>query len=242
MLEMEIPGGGSSGGYYLGKVFSPEGRGRIQDNSEWVLQLIRASNNQVLSIIDSVGILQNPTTDSAKYYGTLPGHINNVRLLSDNYAGIPVYLRISPRRTGLTPYGMVLKYIQSNISKSTYFEYSDSNLYFEYNCDSLENHQLDSIYFNKLITYCDSVLLANGTLSIDYLFRVFITDKSKMSYFMNRYFVHDSDNYGHKWYSELIPSAPKPNDVKQYFNGLQFDNDYGLVKITKISPTPISEN
>ena len=236
-------GGGSSAGTYLGKIFSPAGQGRIQDNCEWVLQLVRYSDNIVLYKIDSVGILQNPNTDSAKFYGTQPGIVNNIRNLPNLYAGTTVYLRISTRRTGITPYGMELQYSRSNISKSTYFEYLESNTFYRYNCSVLERIQLDSIYFNKLISYCDSVFLSNGTLSVNYTRRISLKDSNQTKYFWSRYFTPiDTDDYGRIYYIENIPSSSKVNEVKQNFNGLQFGNDYGLIKITKIIPTPIKDN
>ena len=234
--------GGSGGGSYQDAVFNVGGANRIMDDNEWVLQLVRASNNQVLFSIDSVGINQNHNSVIAQYYGTQPDHINRSVNLPDNFASIPVYLRISTRRTGDTPYGMELKYTQSNISKSTFFEYSDSNQYYLYKCSQLDIKQLDSIYFNKLITFCDSVFNVNGTLSFNYARRIDISDSANSRIFWYKYFQPiDTNSNGLVFFKETIPEVPHANDVKHNFNGLIFGNDYGLIKMTA-SPLPITDS
>jgi hypothetical protein len=163
-------------------------RNTILDDSEWRLELRRASDKTLLHTIDSVGILRNENLIIAPHFGTDVVKMNHQRLLPSNYANIPVFLCISARRYGTTPYGMLLKLNPTHISLSSQMEYDSSNYLYKMKCGSNEIDYADSIYFDKIIQYTDSLFAVDSTISSTFIDRIFFPDSIKAAFFMNRYF------------------------------------------------------
>lgn len=159
------------------------GKNMILDDSEWVLQLVKASDNSVLSVLDSVGINRNPSTVLAQRYGFNNTKMNHTIDLPNDYADTNVYLRVSARRVGPTPYGMVLSIYRVPISLSSFCEYIDSICI----VTDIEYDSLNSLYFDKIIEYCDSLKLTGNRLDVETCLRMQLTAQQS-HYFHNRYF------------------------------------------------------
>ncbi len=136
------------------------GAGRIPDVTEWVLHIVRASDDKVVGTLDSVGVRPNPSTIFANYYGTTPGRMNHVRTIPSGLAGTTVYLRVSPRRYGPTPLGMALNKMTSWVSFSTLFEYTPTARTL---CTDEDIAYIQDKYFSELLSFTDSTMLATGT-------------------------------------------------------------------------------
>lgn len=135
------------------------GAGRVQDRTEWVVQIVRADNDKVVGTLDSVGVLPNPATMTVQRYGTIPDRTNHVRPVPSALAGTTVYLRVSPRRYGPTPFGLALNKITSWLSLSTMFEYAPTG---KLRCTDADVKYLQNAYFDELLAFTDSTMLATG--------------------------------------------------------------------------------
>jgi hypothetical protein len=125
------------------------GRGRILDTSEFVIQVVDATNGTVYGTIDSVGLLPNPTTDVAQRYGTSPDQALRVACpLPTEASGNTVILRVSIRRYGSSPRGMVLRRVHNGISLSAQHAVMppDGSSELPSWCDSRHGELLDSLY------------------------------------------------------------------------------------------------
>ncbi len=184
---------------WLDKIFVV-GKNRILDRTEFVIQLVRASDAQVLYTIDSAGIDVNPNNIVAPIYGTSPESINHTVNLPDNYAGEEVYIRISPRRWGTAPYGMKLSIEPAWISLSTLFEYGANNNFFKEKCSQSQNNTLDSMHFARVMKHCDTIKSITGHLPTGTI------ERKPMSEAQNDTIIkyyYDTVNYeGHIFYKE----------------------------------------
>jgi hypothetical protein len=136
--------------------------GVILDTSEWVIQLVDANTNEVLWTIDSVGIATNYDSPIARYYGTNPIRMNQIRDLPNEFAGDTVYIRISTRRYGPTPFGMWLYLSPISYSLSTFREYGKDCYFPGHACNFDYDDFERNYYFPRLIEYLDSVVAARG--------------------------------------------------------------------------------
>jgi hypothetical protein len=220
------------------------GSHKILDQTEFVVEIIRESDNTIIGTIDSVGVLPNPATKLALRYGTEPDSINHHCLLPSGYGGTKVYLRVSPRRNGPTPYGLVMRKITSWVSLSTLFERSPTSIL---KCSHSDLDTLRTRYVNEVIDYSDSVKLATGSLPGN--FKLFLQDSVHTAAYLNRYYVDSS--YTDSTYGNIRAWEEK--------DSLQFATEYysspilTLVKsqtaeiqlqasIESISPNPITDD
>ncbi|MCX7880338.1 MAG: T9SS type A sorting domain-containing protein [Ignavibacteria bacterium] len=134
----------------------------ILDTSEWVLQLVDAQNNQVLFVLDSVGISTNHSSIFANVYGTNPKRIMQERSLPNEFAGREVYLRISTRRFGPTPLGMWLYAYPSKFSLSTFYEHNESSCIIPWFKCNFDYQIFETLYFNKLLEFLDSLAISEN--------------------------------------------------------------------------------
>lgn len=81
---------------------------KFDDRSEYVVQIVRASDNVVLATIDSVGIDSTTTysTQMTPLYGTAVAQWCRQVSVPNGTSGVPIYFRIEPRQYGTSVYGM----------------------------------------------------------------------------------------------------------------------------------------
>lgn len=138
---------------------APEGT--ISDQREFVVQLRDAESDSVLVTIDSVGILPNQERRLVPRYGTDPTPYNHVRVLPPLGSG-RAYIQIVPRRYGgYLDDGFCLQApLQAKFNYSYMFEPQPNGDWVRY--DSATSvalvRQIDSLYFDRLIAYCDSIV------------------------------------------------------------------------------------
>lgn len=137
------------------------GTGRILDKTEFVIQLVRATDTTVIATIDSVGVSPNPNSQLAHRYGTDPDVMNHLRNLPNGYGGIPCYFRVSTRRFGPTPYGISFRINSSWVSQSHFNEYDSATIF---RCDSSYYYLIEDRFTNFVINYLDSVKTVTGKL------------------------------------------------------------------------------
>lgn len=186
----------------------------ILDTSEWVIQLISETTGSVLAVLDSVGFMPNDTNDLGIPYGTNPTRMNQTRQLPDEYAGERVYIRVSVRRYGPTPYGMFFNIGTSRINMSSFREYGICcNGEPDYSCN-FDIRKFDYYYYQKVIEYLDSIVAVNNrppkTWELPPLFFI-DRDSSYPAKILDRYFERDPSGGWLVWdYNDSQPSGKKP--------------------------------
>ncbi|MFW6222400.1 MAG: hypothetical protein ACOC3T_02185 [Bacteroidota bacterium] len=208
------------------------GRGTVLDRTEWVLQMVDAQTDSVLAVLDSVGVAPNPNSALAQRYGTDPDYANHEADLPEQYENRRIYLRISPRRYGPTPYGMDMNFITIPASLSTYYEISPNGFKKTTSqCDSL----LREKFFDYLIDYCDSMFVNYGHLGGGLQFAVFAEGKD--SIINNRYFNIDTVLEGGQiiWKLKAPPYGKKrlPDEYLPPYRDIE------KIEITGVGPNPI---
>lgn len=96
---------------------------RFDDGSEFLAQIVRASDGVVLAVIDSVGIGATGSYSVAMpvVYGTSANDWCRTASVVPAMRGIDVYLRILPKRSGSSPYGMSATRSASHLSRRALF-------------------------------------------------------------------------------------------------------------------------
>jgi len=96
---------------------------RLDDGSEFLLQVVRAVDGIVLAVIDSVGISATGSYSTATpaVYGTSVNDWCRAVNVTPVMRGANVYLRILPRRSGSSPYGMSATRSVSHLSRRALF-------------------------------------------------------------------------------------------------------------------------
>jgi hypothetical protein len=169
------------------------GVGNILDRSEWVIQVVRASDNTVLFNIDSVGVNPNPESIYAQRYGQYPTQMSHTRNLPSGYAGQEVYIRISPRRWGPTPAGFVMEEQRYKVCLSGLQEYSPYppdhvSGHYIFKCWSQSDRDaIENMWFNELISYSDSIKLATGHIPV--VTPLYFDLPGEEDFYNNRYFT-----------------------------------------------------
>ncbi|MBI3258112.1 MAG: T9SS type A sorting domain-containing protein [Ignavibacteriae bacterium] len=240
-----IDDGGSGGaGDGLGHAWLV-GQNKITDKTEFVVQLIRASDSVVLAVLDSVGVKQNPLSNYAPYYGTTPNHFKTIRVLPQGYGNTEAYLQVSPRRYGPTPYGIDMKMYSSWISNSTIFERDDTTQV--WGLTPAQNKIIDQQYFAQILSYYDSVKTATGHLPYEGAELLFSSD-SLGQIFDNRYYDQHTEPNGRVYYTEKsgfsknASNEPERSSVK---NGIVCANNICKLRdaqIESVMPNPSSGN
>lgn len=186
----------------------------ILDTSEWVIQLVNESSGAILAVLDSVGFMPNGSNDLGIPYGTNPTRMNQIRQLPDEYAGERVYIRVSVRRFGPTPYGMFFNIGTSRINMSSFREYG---VCCEHSGDScnFNLYKLDHYYYQKVIEYLDSIVAANNrppkTWELPPMY-FFDQDSNYTDKILDRYFERDS--ISHSW---LVWDTEEPLGKKSVY-------------------------
>lgn len=217
------------------------GQGKIHDKTEFVTKLIRASDNAVLAVLDSVGVNTNPSSDTVFVYGTSPVKTKQTRILPTGYGGTSVYLQLSPRRYGSTPFGIDLKH------------YCDVPWNFSSVIDSMGHGSQDStledsiliVQKTLLFNYCDSIISATGHLPQDSIMDRFLVEPPVMDSFFFRYYDSHTLPNGKKYYTVKSGYAKSSSmfDNSNKKNGIVCANNMCKIKdaeIQRIQPSPTS--
>lgn len=195
----------------------------LLDKSEFVLQLVRASDDSVITVLDSVGVNAQPSQVSNTFYGNplLPGL--RKRNIPSGYAGQEAYIRISPRRYGPTPYGMELQKIQDWVNSTALWDSTGMIPFTRQQIDTLWEQS-----FQEYIVYCDSVKTATHWLPQE----TFPMSDAQLNIYTTRYLEPHTDSLG-TYYTEKsvlgkFSGNGTPIPVKETPN----------VVITEVSPNP----
>lgn len=94
------------------------GADRIMDRSDIMVDVVDEASGDVLGTIDSVTSMPNPISNMAIRGGTAVDSSIIIRTLPTSANGKDIYLRVRIRRTGPTPYGMVMRKMWSVIPLS----------------------------------------------------------------------------------------------------------------------------
>lgn len=141
-------------------VFWVAPEGTITDQREFVVQLCDAESDSALVTIDSVGILPNTERRLIPRYGTAPTPYNHARELPPLGSG-RAYIQIVPRRYGgFIDDGFCLQPpLQTKFNYSCMFEPQPSGDWVRFDSTASAGlvRQIDSLYFQRLIAYCDSI-------------------------------------------------------------------------------------
>lgn len=131
----------------------------IKDRTEFIMELVKVWDPNIVYVIDSVGVDKSDEQIVADRYGWKPDRKNHVRKLPNDFANQDVFIRIKPVRYGRPDKALELKIIPDWISKSSFSESdrpkaSDLNLV----------QKLLNKFFKEALFYCDSVKTATGRL------------------------------------------------------------------------------
>lgn len=104
--------------------------GCVLDTTEFVLELVRASDEAIIAVLDSVGVVPNPTSQLIQHYGTNPT-MRTLRVPIPQQAwGTIAYVRVSPRRYGPTPLGLQMCKVSAGIRLSVKYPDADTAAYY----------------------------------------------------------------------------------------------------------------
>lgn len=226
-------GGGSSGGGSPYDRYWGIGAGKVLEQTEFVLELVRESDDAVLTVIDSVGVTANPTSAIAPYYGTDPNDLSLTRTISvsSSEVGKSVYIRLSPRRYGSTPLGMRMRQISSWFNWSAAFQRNTAGGFFL--SPASEKDSTNQLYFNELIAYCDSVKAATGQLP-ESIGGIILLTPEQDSTFTAKYFIKKTGANGATYYEEKgVVSSQGPLYPKK---GYSFPQETGGITTPTASP------
>ncbi|MGB9856477.1 MAG: hypothetical protein ACPLKS_08085 [Caldisericum exile] len=234
----------------------------IIDTSEWVLYLIRASDGQIITIIDSVGFLPNQNCPFAPAYGTNPYRMNQEIDLPNQFANEPVYIKLSVRRYGPSPFGMFFNPTHGRVSSSSIREYDATNgCEFGYKCN-FKISWFEHYYYRKVIEYLDSIAIVKNRppcMSEVPELWFFSKDSNFVDRILSRYFQYDSVNnfyyntFCRDQYDSILGRFPPPEAFT--FNKTPKDNIFisNLItqmkensfelklKVTSVSPLSIKD-
>jgi hypothetical protein len=179
------------------------GVGRIPERTEFILELVDASNNIAYGTLDSVGVLPNPSTNYVIRYGTYPDKMNHTRTLPNGHTGDSAYIRIVPIRDSVTPSGMLIRQVYTWANMSAIREYSDSSLV---KIQPSLNDSTQHLYWLDIKKYYDSVYTQTGHLPIRLVREV-------PHGYENEYHTRYSDTVTISgdtvWYKDKSPSGAK---------------------------------
>lgn len=170
----------------------------ILDRTEFVIQLVRSSDDLILATLDSLGV--NPTDTNGAIdtrYGYEPGIFVHSHPIPSGHAHETVYLRISPRRYGPTPLGLTISKYTSWVNVTAQIQMSDTEL-----------KQAKEQRFIDFLAYCDSVKHETGWLP--HVKGIGFTGNQK-DIFNSRYFYpyRDSTTGETVWFEKHTQAASK---------------------------------
>jgi hypothetical protein len=202
------------------------------DRSEFVVELVRTDNNTRLAVLDSVGVVPPRIGVLADTrYGTNPQSVLKRYTIPVAWNGIEAYLRVSPRRYGPTPYGMVLCTIKNWVNFSA--RYDSAGITY---IPEQEYIDLSNTFFSEILGYCDSVKNATGWLPRRVSEGIGFS-LAESNIFHARYFTEHTDSIsGQKIWIEIPAWVWAKKGVPPKFER----NVATIISIQKIIPNPSS--
>ncbi len=171
------------------------GVGAIQDHTEFSIQLVRVSDNSIIKELGRFGIEPNPNGSYALYYPEDANAQMHHVTIGSEYAGQNVYVRVSPRRWGPTPYGVRMSAMPMDMNKSFRSgNFKNSLLAAQLDFTHSERDSLQKWYYDDLFVYFDSIVVETGYLPPFYT-RYNFPSKEFYDYldrYHERYFVVDT--------------------------------------------------
>lgn len=224
------------------KVHPEEGEGpnvpvqtwRMLDRSEFVVELVRTDTQTRLAVLDSIGVAP-PQADVLvdTRYGTNPQSVAKRYTVPGEFDGIEAYLRVSPRRYGPTPYGMVLCAIKNWVNFSARYDSTGTTYIPEQDYIDLSN-----TFFAELLDYCDSVKNATGWLP-ERIYEGIGFSLAENNILNSRYYTEHTDSIsGQKVWIEIPAWVWSKKGAPPRFKG----NVAEIVSVHKIIPNPASDH
>ncbi|MFH1051791.1 MAG: hypothetical protein V1779_12790 [bacterium] len=215
------------------KYFYGYGKGEwdIVDRTEFVLQLVTANNDFVMAVLDSVVSMPNRDPHADSLFGTNPHVVFHEWVVPPFLFDSTVYLRVSPRRYGPTPLGLIMS---EQSLWANYGSLLDSNG----NKLGIDNQNyLDSVAWGELRTYLDSIIFVTGELP----FHDYHVPQSKFYEYWQLYFSDFSFrlvNGDTLWYKE----TSNPEFPQEYGNTTNVYNSKVPQTTIRVYPVPTSGN
>ena len=216
----------------------------MDDEAEFVTEIVRLPDSTVVAILDSIGIKKNDLNPNSAYinrYGTNPDHNYHEFVLPPGPDNAQVFIRIKPKRWGTTPAGFKLYISMTEINLSFIKEkqpYSDNN----YKCSRSTLDLIMSTYLSKLIQYSDSLKLTLGYVPSDVTDAAGYRLPSELTenFYMPRYYTSSYDSIDGPVYYQYPDFTINPGPA--YKASMNIQEISGRAAITSISPMPIFSN
>lgn len=204
----------------------------VLDRTEFVVQLVRSSDNIVLATLDSLGVNPTGTTGAVDTrYGYDPSIIVHSHPIPTGYANETVYIQISPRRYGPTPLGLTISKYMSWMNVTAQIQMSDTEL-----------KQVRDQRFTEFLAYCDSVKHETGWLP-QVKGIAFVGNQKDI--FNSRYFYpHTDSTTGETVWFEKYTQAASKEAALEFARQVQANSRLAPAAIIRgVTPNPInSEN
>lgn len=174
------------------------------EQTEFVTELVRASDNVRLAILDSTGIIP-ATSPLNAYYGTSPQRVTISYVIPSVFNGVKAFIRISPRYYGPSSSDMALQKLSNWVNYSALYDSVKAMFTWAVE-DSLRNRA----YYDDFFRYCDSARAKTGTLPS--FFGIQFND-SISTLFYTRYMVqrtHPGTGASY-WIDKRIPQPKNGN-------------------------------
>lgn len=209
----------------------------IVDRTEFVVQLVDAQSGTVIATLDSVGVQPTGAGTSTvdTRYGTNVERVKRSFAIPASYTGTKVYVRISPRRYGPTPFGLTISRYRSWINLSAEYDSTGTT-----QIPLTQTEVLRDQWFTELIIYCDSVKQQTGWLPE--LQGISFAKESHLAIFHSKYFTPAVDINGDTVWNEIhtTPISKRSAGNTRIVGAVDVAP---LARITSIAPHPVvSEN
>jgi hypothetical protein len=210
----------------------------VVDRTEFVVQLVDSYSGIVLATLDSVGV--NPTgavppvVDTR--YGVEPERARRSATIPAAFTGKTAYVRVSPRRFGPTPYGLILSRYDLWINQSALYDSTGTTPVSLAQVAALRDR-----WFAELLTYCDSAKAQTGWLPD--LEGISFADDSHLATFHRRYFNPRLNATGDTLWQErntLSAAPPKRGSSFTQIKSVDGSSMAPLAGFRNIAPNPIA--
>lgn len=209
----------------------------VVDRTEFVVQLVDANTGVVLATLDSVGV--NPTGTVPPIvdtrYGVHPERARRSVVIPATHTGKTVYVRVSPRRFGPTPYGLILSRYDLWVNESALYDSTGTT-----HISATEVSTLRNKWCTELLTYCDSVKAQTGWLPD--LEGISFADDRHLAAFHSRYFDPRLNATGDTLWQERHPASmppPKRGSSSTMIKSVDGNNIAPLAGFRNIAPHPV---
>lgn len=209
----------------------------VVDRTEFVVQLVDANSGVVLATLDSVGVHPTgtvpPVVDTR--YGVHPERARRSAVIPATHAGKTAYVRVSPRRFGPTPYGLILSRYDLWVNESALYDSTGTT-----HISATEVTTLRNKWFTELLTYCDSVKAQTGWLPD--LEGISFANDSHLAAFHSRYFDPRLNATGDTlWQERHLASIPPPKrgSSSTMIKSVDGNSIAPLAGFRNIAPNPV---